>query len=332
MSATARKFDDAPAVRSATPLLFGLIGPSGSGKTYSALRLATGMREVTGGDIFMIDTEGNRGLHYADLFDYRHVPFKPPFSPDDYSAAIKHCVSSGAKIIIVDSMSHEHTGQGGVLEWHAAEVERISKAWGVRADKANMPAWQKPKAARRALINEIIQCGCNMILCFRAKDKIKINTKGKTEIVQLGFMPEAGEEFVYELTAKALLLPGAEGVPTWNPDNPGEQMMTKLPAQFRDLFSGKAGKPLDEETGERMARWAAGDEAPEQSKPKPADEPASKHPSGSVEDFCDKLRKAKTMKALTNIGFQIKESTLSDDDKATCRAVYDKERERITSK
>ena len=148
MSAPARKFDDAPAVRKATPMLFGLIGPSGSGKTYSALRLATGMQRVSGGEIFMIDTEGNRGLHYADQFKYRHVPFHPPFSPLDYIAAIEHCVAQGATTIIVDSMSHEHTGQGGVLEWHAEEAERIAKAWNVKADKANHARQRVPSPRR----------------------------------------------------------------------------------------------------------------------------------------------------------------------------------------
>ena len=48
-----RKFEDKEAVREAVPLLVGLFGASSSGKTYSALRLASGMREVTGGDIYV---------------------------------------------------------------------------------------------------------------------------------------------------------------------------------------------------------------------------------------------------------------------------------------
>src|SRR5690242_13140717 len=103
-----RKFEDTEAVRSPTPLLFGLIGPSGAGKTYSALRLATGMQRVFGGEIFVVDTESRRALHYAKDFKFRHVEFAPPFSPLDYLAAIEHCVTKGAKTIIVDSMSHEH--------------------------------------------------------------------------------------------------------------------------------------------------------------------------------------------------------------------------------
>lgn len=259
MTEKKRQFTDHEATREATPLLFGVIGASGSGKTYSALRLATGMQRVVGGDIWCIDTEHRRARHYAPpIFEFRHIDFKPPFSPLDYLSAIEHCVNKGAKIIIVDSMSHEHEGQGGVLEWHEAEVERLMKAWSVSADKAKMPAWAKPKQARRKLINGILQLGPNMIFCFRAKEKVKL---GGGEVKALGYMPIAGEEFVYELTGKALLMPGAEGVPTWNPENPGEKMMTKLPQQFREIFTGKAGKPLDEDTGEQLARWAAGGDA-----------------------------------------------------------------------
>jgi ABC-type dipeptide/oligopeptide/nickel transport system ATPase subunit len=95
MSAPQRKFDDVPAVRESVPLLIGLMGPSGSGKTYSALRLATGIQEVTGGDIYFIDSEARRALHYADSFKFKHVQLDPPFGSLDYLAAIEHCVKQG---------------------------------------------------------------------------------------------------------------------------------------------------------------------------------------------------------------------------------------------
>src|SRR5438128_3503645 len=103
-----RTFEDRPAVREATPLLVGLIGPSSSGKTFSALRLATGIQRVSGGEIFVIDTEARRALHYAEKFTFRHVPFGAPFGPLDYLTAIEHCIARGAKTIVVDSISHEN--------------------------------------------------------------------------------------------------------------------------------------------------------------------------------------------------------------------------------
>jgi ABC-type dipeptide/oligopeptide/nickel transport system ATPase subunit len=253
-NSTARVFDDKPAVREATPLLLGLIGPSGSGKTYSALRLATGIQRISGGDIFVIDTESRRALHYAEKFKFRHVQFGAPFGSLDYLAAIDHCIKKGAKTIIVDSMSHEHEGPGGVLEQHAAETKRLAAAWRVSEEKAQMSAWGPCKADRRRMINTILQFNANFIFCFRAKEKLKIVSGKPPE--NLGFMPIAGEEFVFEMVAKCLLLPGASGVPTWESNWAGERMMMKMPEQFKQLFATR--KALDEDTGQEMALWAAG--------------------------------------------------------------------------
>src|SRR4051812_34294852 len=120
-----RTFDDRPATREKTPILVGLVGPSGTGKTYSALRLAAGFQRVSGGETYLIDTEARRALHYAEKFTFRHRAFGAPFSPLDYLSAIEHCVKKGATTIIVDSMSHEHEGPGGVLEMHTAEHARL---------------------------------------------------------------------------------------------------------------------------------------------------------------------------------------------------------------
>lgn len=267
MSSTAptRTFVAAAATRERVPLLIGLVGPSGSGKTYSALRLATGIQRIAGGDIYVIDTEARRALHYAPqagekanpakgTFAFRHLPFGAPFSSLDYLAAIEHCVKAGARTIIVDSASHEHEGPGGVLEEHASEVERLSKAWNTSADKAQIPAWSAPKRKRRQLLNALLQMSVNFIFCFRAKEKIKIKSGEKPR--DLGFMPIAGEEFVYEMALNCLLMPGSGGVPSWHPEEMGERAMVKLPEQFKAIF--EKPQPLSEEIGVRLAEWASG--------------------------------------------------------------------------
>lgn len=248
-SVSSRTFEDVPAIRQRVPLLVGLVGPSGSGKTFSALRLATGVQKAIGGDIYYIDTEARRALHYADLFKFRHLAFGAPFGPTDYLAAVEHCAKKGAKTIIVDSMSHEHDGPGGVLEMHQAELERLGGS-----DKMNFLAWQKPKAARRRLLNSLLQIDCNFIFCFRAKEKLKM-VPGK-QPQPLGWMPIAGEEFVYEMSLNILLYPNCGGVPQWHPDEAGEQAMIKLPSQFRPIFEARA--PLSEDIGAKLAEWAAG--------------------------------------------------------------------------
>lgn len=256
MNAATRTFMAELAVRKAVGLIIGLVGPSSSGKTYSALRVASGIREVCGGDIDFIDTENGRALYYADRFKFNHVRMAAPFSPNDYLAALRYCAGRGAKTIVIDSMSHEHDGKGGVLEWHEEETDRLAKLWSCTHDKAQLAAWRTPKEARTELINAMLQMNVNLVMTYRAKEKIKIIT-GKPPI-DLGWQPIAGEQYIYEMVLQALLPPNSEGVPLWKSDNPNEQAIMKRPAQFHALFDRDKPKQLDEETGRKLAEWAAG--------------------------------------------------------------------------
>lgn len=255
-----RTFEAKPAVRAAVPVLLGLMGPSGSGKTFSALRVATGIQQVVGGDIYGIDTEANRMLHYANDFKFKHVKFDAPFGSLDYLAALQQCVAQGAKVVVVDSMSHEHEGAGGMIDFQEKEIERLTKGDFNKVNQYKMLAWQKPKAARRALINGLLQINANFVFCFRAKNTakpVKNQQTGKMEVEAQGFMPIAGDEFVFEMTANCLLLPGAKGVPTWSSDWAGEKLMIKSAKQFDSIFAEQ--KPLDEKIGRALAEWARGD-------------------------------------------------------------------------
>jgi ABC-type dipeptide/oligopeptide/nickel transport system ATPase subunit len=256
-----------PAIRSQTPLLIGLVGPSGSGKTFSALRLATGIQSVAGGGIVGIDTEARRMLHYADKFKFEHMEFKAPFGSLNYLDAIAAAIKHGAKTIIVDSMSHEHEGAGGYLETHETELDRIAgDDWKKRAAN-NFTAWIKPAGNRRKLINAMLQFEANFIFCFRAKEKLSlVKREGKTEPVPIGWQAIAGEEFVYEMLIRCLLLPGAKGLPDWSEESM-KHGVPKISDGVEAVFS-KAAK-LDEDIGARLARWAAG-APPEQRRDSPA--------------------------------------------------------------
>jgi ABC-type dipeptide/oligopeptide/nickel transport system ATPase subunit len=141
MNAHARTFEAKPAVREQVPLLIGLMGASGSGKTFSALRLATGIQQVTGGEIYVIDSEARRAFHYADQFKFKHVQLDPPFGSLDYLAAIRYCVDNGAKVVVIDSMTHEHTGPGGYLMTQEAEVDRMAGNDYAKRERVKMAGW-----------------------------------------------------------------------------------------------------------------------------------------------------------------------------------------------
>lgn len=263
MTMTERTFTTVHAEPGPRPLWIGLFGPTGGGKTFSALRLAKGIQSVIGGKIEMIDTESGRGKHYAEMFDYEYTSFPPPHGSLDYMAAIAHAVNvNKSSIIIIDSLSHEHEGEGGMIEMHEVEVEKMSKGDADKAERVKMLAWTKPKAARKRLLRSMLAHGTNavFILCFRADEQSKPgkDAQGKAKVIQMGFMPIAGKPFVYEATVCALLLPAADGVPTWNPENIGEKLMRKLPEQFKKMFEETQGKPLGEEHGRKLAEWHKG--------------------------------------------------------------------------
>jgi ABC-type dipeptide/oligopeptide/nickel transport system ATPase subunit len=264
-----RTFTATPARRESVPLLVGLMGPSGSGKTYSALRLAKGIQSISGGDIYVIDTESSRAKHYAEEFTFKHVPFSPPFGSVDYLECIRWCVKDGARVIVVDSMSHEHAGEGGYLDFHGKEIERMAGNDYAKQERVKMAGWIKPSAARQKLINGLLQLNANFIFCFRAKEKTKPVKGGG--IQELGWMPIAGEEFTFEQTLNCLLPPASKGVPQWTSEQVGERTMMKLPRQFEDLF--RDGRALDEKHGVALAEWARG--AKSNGGRPPADQPAA---------------------------------------------------------
>lgn len=252
------EFEYGPAARATLPLLLGVAGPTGSGKTFSALRLATGLQRVTGGDIALIDTESKRATAYDRLFKFNHLDFPPPFGPDRYQRAIQYVIKKGAKNIVIDSMTHEHSGEGGVMDQVDKFLDEKCGDDYQKRDKLNMLAHKAPKAARKALNNYVIQAGrtgANFIFCYRADEKVKpVQGQG---IQNMGMTPETTSKLVYEMMAMFLLSAAADGKPIFDPKTPLEKMFVKLPVQFRDMLA--KGEPLSEDLGEKFALWARGD-------------------------------------------------------------------------
>jgi hypothetical protein len=236
------------AVRENVNLLIGLAGGTGSGKTYSAFRLAAG---IAGDKLFaVIDTENRRALHYADEFKFDHNEMRAPFSPEAYADSIKAADDKGYPVIVVDSMSHEHAGEGGLLDMHDAEFARMGGR-----QEANVAAWIKPKGEHKKLVNRLLQVRAHLILCFRAEEKIEMvrGQDGKMQVIPKrsrtgkdGWIPVCEKNLPYELTASFLLIG----------DKPGYPNPIKLEAQHRQLFP--LDKPINEESGKAIAAWAHG--------------------------------------------------------------------------
>jgi hypothetical protein len=264
-SATIDGFDFKESLREIEPVpcLLGIYGPSGSGKTYSALRLATGMQRITGGDIFVIDSEAKRAKHYLydkDLnpkgFHFRHIEITAPFSPKKYLAALKFCKQQGASIVIIDSMTHEHSGEGGYLQIVDKWLEKKYPGDQAKQDANYWRAFNSSGASeeRKALNDGILHMGINAIFCYRGNDKQK--PAGNGQMQKTGMHPETTSNLIYEMVQCFLLMPGSDGKPIFRPETNAEKLMVKTPEQFRGWFTD--GMQLNEDVGQKIATWASG--------------------------------------------------------------------------
>lgn len=257
-------FTDVEAVRSQQYLWVNIPGPTGSGKTISAIQVGLGILQVDPGEMFLVDTEDGRGTHYAPkkgekpdfvkTFPYRYVKFDPPYSPDRYLEAIRYCVSRGAKVVVIDQATYMHDHpEGGVLALHAAKAEELAKKWKTTYGKAATAAWIEVKANLKNAIREMRRQKVHVVWCFRAGEKTDFSGE-KPEA--LGVMPVASKELWYEADISFLLEPGADGYPSFHPEESGAKLAAKCPAWARPWF--KDGKRrLDQSVGVDLAKWAS---------------------------------------------------------------------------
>jgi hypothetical protein len=277
-------FSFRPAKRENVPLLIGLAGGTGSGKTMSALRLAHGLA----GDkpFAVIDTEAGRALHYADDFTFEHADLKPPFRPSAYTDAIRAADEAGYPVVLVDSASHEHAGEGGLLDWHEEELNRMAGDDWKKRKALTFAAWIAPKQAHKAMVNKLLQVRAHVILCFRAQQSIEIvKVNGETVVRPKqsltgldGWIPICEKSLPYELTLSFLLTADAPGVPK----------PIKMPEQFKGFVP--LDQPIGEETGAQLAEWAKGGTS--QNGSEPTGEPQGMLIGLDAEAFKSKIEEA----------------------------------------
>jgi hypothetical protein len=297
-----------PAARENVPLLIGLSGGTGSGKTYTAMRLAHG---IAGDQPFaVIDTEASRAKHYADVFRFDHGDLMPPFTPGRYADAIAAADQAKYPVIVVDSMSHEWAGEGGILDAQEAELQRMAGDDWKKREACKMAAWIKPKLAHKQMVQRLLQLRAHVILCFRAEPKIEMvrGADGKLEIREKqsltglhGWIPICEKNLPYELTASFLLMP----------DHPGVPLPIKLQQQHRDLVP--LDQPITEGSGERLAAWAKGG-APVPGKPHDDHDVAA--------EWLVEIAAADAKDDLTRIGRQLRGLKLAPGTMAQLREAY----------
>jgi hypothetical protein len=169
-----------------------LAGPSGSGKTYSSIQIARGL----GGKIAMIDTEHGSGELYAHLTDYDIVTLDAPYSPERYIECIKAAEKAGYTVLIIDSLTHAWSGEGGILEM----VDKVSKA---SRTGNSYTAWRDVTPWHNKLVEAILTSNLHIITTMRTKTEyvVETNEKGKTTPRKVGMAPVQRDGMEYEFTA-----------------------------------------------------------------------------------------------------------------------------------
>lgn len=169
---------------------------------------------------------------------------------------------------MVDSVSHEWAGEGGILDWQEEELTRMAGNDYHKRETCKMASWIKPKMAHKQMVQRLLQVKSHLILCFRAEEKIKMekDANNKIQIVPQGWQPICSKEMPYELTVSFLL----------TSDKPGIPQPIKLQEQHKVIFP--SDKLLSEDSGTLAAKWAIGGVKPEPS----AAPPSEVKPQGNV--------------------------------------------------
>lgn len=176
------------AQRKQAKLKIGISGPSGAGKTFSALRLASGI----GKKIAVIDSERGSASLYSDRFDFDVLELTPPFTTEKYIEAMKAAFVAGYEVLIIDSVSHAWSGEGGILN----QKEQLDARGG-----NSFANWAKMTPKQEKFISAIVQCPLHIICTMRSKQDYSQTQEGnKMKIQKVGLAPVQREGFEYELT------------------------------------------------------------------------------------------------------------------------------------
>ena len=176
------------AKRSKCKIKVSIAGASGSGKTYSAICLAKGMVKNLN-KVAVIDTENGSSHLYSHLGDFSVLTLSAPYSPESYVMAINEAIKKGFECIIIDSLSHEWQGSGGIIDIHG------------QMEGNSFTNWSKVSPRHNALIQNIVNAPVHIIATLRCKTEYVMQQKnGKSIPEKMGLKAVQRDDTEYEFT------------------------------------------------------------------------------------------------------------------------------------
>lgn len=200
-------------------------GPSGSGKSYGALLLAKGL----GGRIAAIDTEHGSLSMYDNVADFDVMELAAPFSPQRYIQAIKEAEEAGYDVLIIDSITHEWSGEGGCLDILEKTPAPGGNQWG---------RWATVTPLHQRFIETMLQSSLHIVATVRSKTEYVIDDKNKPK--KAGTAPQQRDGMDYEFTM----------VFSVQAENHVASVTKDRTAQFTDYL-----QVITEKTGREISEW-----------------------------------------------------------------------------
>lgn len=175
-----------------------VMGPSGCGKTYSALLLARGLAGEKG-RIALIDTEHASASLYARVTPFETLILKAPFTPARYAQAARAAATGGFDVLVVDSLSQEWNGEGGILQMVEARKTQV---------RNDFAAWNGPSQEHEQLLETLVGLPIHIISTFQSKTEYAMTSDGgrtKVEKLGMGAVTRDGVEYRYDLVLEMTL-------------------------------------------------------------------------------------------------------------------------------
>jgi hypothetical protein len=216
------------AERSNCKIKMAVQGPSGSGKTYSSLLVAYGLTKDWS-KIAVLDTENGSASLYSHLGSYSVLNLAAPYSPEEYIDAIDTAVKQGFECLIIDSLSTEWNGVGGILDIHG------------NIPGNSFTAWAKVTPRHNAFVQAILQSNIHIIGTMRSKTDYVLSEKnGKQVPEKVGMKPVQREDSEYEFTVVFEL---------------NQKHQANVGKDRTGLFSKRPELYLTAEVGDEISQW-----------------------------------------------------------------------------
>lgn len=239
--------------------------------------------------------------------EYLTINLEAPYSAARYLEAIDLAEQAGVEYLVIDSLSHAWTGEGGLLDVQGNVAKRSGNSY---------TAWREVTPLHNKLVDRILQCPMHVAVTLRTKTEyvIEDNGNGKKTPRKIGMAPVFRDGVEYEFTIFFEL------------DQSHAAAATK---DRTGLFDGQYFL-IAPDTGARIRDWLAG--AKPQTAPLPIQAAKREPEASSLAELVDQTMKrlcaSMTREEKEGVAARLKQLAGTANyravtDEAALRAIYD---------